>query len=409
MYGFKFDLLKRERPAAGSAVFVAMALSLAVSGCIQSRCYQHKDCPAGNVCLTETGKCVVPECTGGQPCSEGYYCQDYFCVKGCLKNTECEAGEKCIEARCMPYSEQCDCLGAPEFCEQDLNPASQTSGQEVCVSHFSEGGLAIFFGSVKCSHCRNIFDEVIGLKTDLAIKGYDPSLMFMQIQDPQIVSDDITSLMGGVKEPVLNDSEALGVWDAYMADWYHLVFVDRFGCKVAHFGPLEAGFTETEVGVEISDAWVQSLTAECTPSTAEPMADGPGPDLEVVEAPEVPDLVRPRDLLEVVEPPPDAANLPDQLGPDQQVEPDSDTLGPYDVGDTLEETAVPDEMVFEDIVPFQLTDLCQIEESASLEIGDSVPYMLCKDLNPSSPTYEQGFSSWSMKETVWIAYFGSCG
>ena len=50
----------------------ALALVLVVSiydcGCVRSKCYSNADCPEGQVCDLESGKCFVPECTSDTDC-----------------------------------------------------------------------------------------------------------------------------------------------------------------------------------------------------------------------------------------------------------------------------------------------------------------------------------------------------
>ncbi len=58
--------------------------------------------------------------------------------------------------------------------------------------------------------------------------------------------------------------------------------------------------------------------------------------------------------------------------------------------------------------PFACTDFCVVEEAEPIVVGDPVPAFQCKDLNTSSATFQAPVSDFTLKQLVWIAYFGSC-
>jgi hypothetical protein len=58
--------------------------------------------------------------------------------------------------------------------------------------------------------------------------------------------------------------------------------------------------------------------------------------------------------------------------------------------------------------PFACSDFCVVEEAEPIVVGDTVPSFQCKDLNTSSTTFQAPVSDITLKQLVWIAYFGSC-
>jgi len=58
--------------------------------------------------------------------------------------------------------------------------------------------------------------------------------------------------------------------------------------------------------------------------------------------------------------------------------------------------------------PFACSDFCVVEEAEPIVVGDTVPPFQCKDLNTSSVTFQAPVSDVTLKQLVWIAYFGSC-
>jgi len=373
------------------------------SGCIKSRCFQNADCGLGEVCDRQVGTCFKPECLVDVPCPSGSFCEDYRCVAGCAKDEECQEGQKCIDARCLPFREECNCLAATDFCLADRNPNSASYLQKVCVSDHNEVGVALFFGSVGCSHCWHLYGQLREMQQELAGEGFAPSLMFINIKSVDATPDNVAKGMSDVTTPIVQDGEAVGFWDAYLADWYHFVLVDRSGCIAAHYGPLSSVTLDGEEGVAIRAAWKAAMAAECTQTEvdADSGGDTGGPD----GGPDLPDL---KDV--------GAGDVPDSAG-DEEADP-----APADVPDLgdLPGTELPelvdgtseqdggDETEPQDVPPFQLAELCQVVQTEPVALGGWVPFFLCMDRNSNSAGYLDGFSTWSLSEMVWIAYFGAC-
>ena len=336
----------------------------------------------GQVCLTVTGECIVPECTQDVDCPDGELCEVFRCVKGCLNDSDCDKDQKCFEQKCVPRSENCDCPKAPSFCTTDQNPVSSTFGKELCVPSSFENGVALFFGSVLCSHCRTMFGSLSVLASEVGGSTGPAGLVWVHLETVSVVPSDVEKALGTVDESVVFDTDALAVWDRYAADWYHMVIVDRNGCLAGHFGPLSQEQIDGSLRQEIGNAWADAALAECTVPVPE-MADSAEPATDVMEPPEI---------------------LPAEFPGDEAPEPVTDLT----VGETTETIEIPDAADGKETEEFILAETCQIVMGFPIGTGDPVPHFLCMDVNPSSGQYGQGISDVYLKELIWIAYFGSC-
>lgn len=367
-----------------------LVMGLLWAGCIQSRCVRHSECPAGEVCLTTTGACVVPACTTDGECSDDRVCRDFQCVAGCRFDDDCPDGEKCFDKHCVPAQQDCDCPAAPVFCAPDLNPASATSGQDLCVPKDFEDGVALFFGSVGCSNCRHLFYSLDDLATEIGAGGKPGSLVWIQLKSEVAGPDAVSSNLGDTDRPVLHDTEDRGVWEAYGADWYHLVIVDRNGCLADHFGPLGLNQVEKDLRQEIGNAWAGAMNAPC-------------------QQPPLPDTSE--HVPDILEPVPDVADdtghedITPDLPPEIPAPIDVITADTVDVTEIQDISIPPDDGGQESFIP---ADVCQVVTGAPITNGDPVPHFLCTDVNPSSSLFGSGISDIFLKEMAWIAYFGSC-
>ncbi|MBM4355815.1 MAG: hypothetical protein FJ109_18830 [Deltaproteobacteria bacterium] len=375
---------------------------LVLSGCIRSRCYQNLDCGKGQVCDRVLGECIVPECHADLPCPEGFYCENFRCAAGCAKDDDCQKGEKCIGARCLPFREECNCLAATDFCLADRNPNSASYLQKVCVSDHKQSGVALFFGSVGCPHCWTLYGQVREMQQELTGQGYSPSLVFVNIKSVDATPEKIAKGMSDVTTPIVQDGEQVGIWDAYLADWYHLVLVDQSGCIAAHFGPLSSQGLEGEEGTQVFAAWKQAMEAQCTPAEPDVRGDGFSDGVS-----DVPDGFGDADG--ATESSPDPGSGPD-VG-----EADGGTPPEVDVAELVDAAAEADDGSDsgeggggDDVPPFELAEVCQVVQTAPVPLGGPVPYFLCMDRNSSSAGYLKGFSPPLLSEKVWIAYFGAC-
>jgi hypothetical protein len=371
-----------------------------LSGCIESRCYGDADCPAGRVCLEEGGgKCVEPECTAAAPCPAGYLCVNSFCDKGCLTDEECGEGFRCVGALCTPYQESCDCTGAPPFCAEDLNPNSASAGQEVCSDVPGEGGIALFFGSIKCSHCWSNFKRVEAMRDELLADGYPVDSYFVHLKTVEASSSTVGETMSWASSPVVADNDELAIWDDYLADWYHLVIVDRHGCVAQHFGPVVPSHFDGEDN-PIRQAWIDSISSDCPgpPAGGDIVADTV--DVTVSD-------VTSEDVVEAID-----TVIFDSVGEvldllsDAPVDVDPEVQEPGEISSEVE-TSMPDGSDSDGSV-FQPAEFCQVVPTEPIELGDEVPTFLCVDDNAASATYNGSFSAAGFKGKVWLAYFGSC-
>jgi hypothetical protein len=383
---------------------LGMLAGFLVAGCVKSRCFQNADCGAGEVCDRALGTCFPPECLATVPCPAGSFCEEFRCVAGCGGDEECQPGEKCIDARCLPYREQCNCLAATDFCLADRNPGSPSYLEKLCVSDYDEHGVALFFGSVGCPHCWHLYGQLREMKQELAGDGVVPDLLFINIKSVDATPEKISQGMSDVSTPIVQDGEAVGFWDAYLADWYHFVLVDRSGCIAAHYGPLSSEGLDGAEGQEIRAAWKASLAAECTPSEPDAGPDAAGDiqagDLEDSGTEEQADQTAAEDKGPGdfdAQPQPDLVDTQEGAGQDAAGDSDAELPG-EDVGDLGDS----------DVEPFQLAEVCQVVETPPVPLGGDVPYFLCMDRNSKSPGYLSGFSTTTLAEKVWIAYFGAC-
>lgn len=353
-------------------------LLLHLPACIESRCYGDGDCALGKVCLEETGKCLVPECSDTKPCLSGYSCVKSSCVE-------------------TPYQEECNCTDAPPFCAVDINPNSSGAGQEVCSDASGEGGLALFFGSVNCPHCWAIFKGVELMRDGLLAAGYPVKSYFAHIKNVEASPTTVGEKMEWATSPVVADTEELAIWDDYLATWYHFVIIDKHGCVVSHFGPVAPEDFDGDDS-PIRQAWIDSLSSECPGRSGADI----GPDLSDTVSPDV----TLQDVVEIVDflVPDGSADetdaLPDLVPELVDVTDFEGLLGEVETtsaADTLPETVI-----------FEPAEFCQVVPIDPIELGDPLPNFLCVDANPSSPTYEGTFSPDALKGKVWLAYFGSC-
>jgi hypothetical protein len=243
------------------------------SGCITSRCLRDADCVGGQVCREDTGACVDPECSVDSDCGRGRVCEQRFCVAGCASQADCADDEQCVDRRCLPIGAECDCPLAHEFCGTDINPNSPSAGTEVCVGDDFPDGVGLFFGSVYCGHCTGIWAALEQRKAALQAEGLPARLVWVQLKTALATPDDVGARLGPeVTDPVIHDTDALGLWDAYATTWYHFILVDSHGCRLTDYGPLDSSIATSEVGDQIVAEWRDAMDDACPDGT--PPIDG---------------------------------------------------------------------------------------------------------------------------------------
>lgn len=86
--------------------------------CIENRCEAvddtcqfNRDCAPGSACVDNQCTAI---CTGDSDCEAGDTCVNSFCrpTEDCTTSAMCGAGEHCVNARCLP-----DCEGSPASCD----------------------------------------------------------------------------------------------------------------------------------------------------------------------------------------------------------------------------------------------------------------------------------------------------
>lgn len=409
---WRSTLVNRRLLVSLCRLFAALALLAATSGCVDSRCTRNAECPVGQVCVTATGACEAPACTS---------------------DAECADDQRCFANHCVPRDESCDCAQAPTFCGVDLNPLSPSGGHPVCVPGAFDQGAMLFFGSVLCSHCQALLDALEVLQAEVLPGGSAP-LIFVQEPSIEVSGQVVEGALAGSAVAVVQDDASLGIWSAYAADWYHVVLIDRNGCQARHWGPLIASDVTDNLHHEMRTEWLKAQEVSCTPTP--PDAVEVLPDL-VEPAPEVVPEVQidvPADLstdlppdpgpvdvsVEAVADTPAVADIAAEAVAEVTPDPVGDAL-PEAIGDALpellpepapevadvSEAAGPGEVDLW-VEPYQLQDLCQVEPGLPAPVGAPVPHFLCKDRNPSSLLLGGAVSDLTLREQVWIAYFGTC-
>ncbi len=92
-------------------------------------CSKNTDCEGGQVCDTDTSRCVQVSCTIDSECNGGYVCRDTACRKICTTLSDCRGGETCESS------------GAVSVCMPAAKPASGGSEDDGgCAVAGSAGG-----------------------------------------------------------------------------------------------------------------------------------------------------------------------------------------------------------------------------------------------------------------------------
>ena len=82
--------------------FLVISAAMALCGltaCHEDVCSQNSDCPAGQACLN--GSCALA-CTSNDACGAGKICHNGACIVGCATHADCGAGQFCSGKSCMP-------------------------------------------------------------------------------------------------------------------------------------------------------------------------------------------------------------------------------------------------------------------------------------------------------------------
>ena len=247
-----------------SLEFTLFAIAcLLFSACVESKCLRDEDCGSGQVCITATGACINAECTDHDACGDGQICEDSFCVAGCLTTSDCDQGQSCYNNRCAEVQSECGCPTAYAFCGTDINPNSDTSGQEVCVPDSYDSGVALFYGSLKCGICRGIFFTLMDVKTLLEANGEDPQLIFVQSKYSTVDPSGVETYVGSADAAVIQSTYEADIWEAYNAAQYDLTMIDSNSCITEHYVHLTSADLEGELGTEIDEAWRAAMSGDC--------------------------------------------------------------------------------------------------------------------------------------------------
>lgn len=298
------EILRKLTPMLGLSLVLA-------SGCIKSVCENDSDCPSGKFCDRSGANICQPGCRYNTECLTGYVCdtrgEKRACVRACSNDGDCPAGKfcdkgttlcepgcrsdadcpsdnTCVKNKCWPVisslpqadagSEDdagtlvCSCLRAPRACLVDINPSSSTSGATVCEPSDPPRATAMFFGNVGCSHCQNIFSQLLEIESQLRSEGLDATLAFVQLNTWDYTGEQVTSTFPTHRGPVLQDTTSTNLWEVYGADWYEVKIIDTHGCLSAFFAPAEtmnliSSGHLTTAGTRMKEAWRSAMSSEC--------------------------------------------------------------------------------------------------------------------------------------------------
>lgn len=237
------------------------------------------------------------------------------------------------------------------------------------------------------------------MKAELEEDGEDPLLLFVQLESFDANAEFIETKMEGSSVPILQDTKELDIWGKYNSLWpefdtmyYHVVIIDASGCIAAHFGPVVESDLEGPGSLPLKTAWREALHTECSTVQVEP-----DDFVDIVEVMAEP-VVEPVDEQDV-QPDPGFTDFPDVSEElIDLVEADETSI------DIFADESSPEEY----IEPFQLQETCQVEPAEALQPGQKVPHFLCMDVNPSSSDFGEAVSDQTLKDVVWLAYYGSC-
>jgi len=269
-----------------------LPMLVASLACTKSVCETKNDCPVGNLC--SNGACIKA-CTADTDCPNGKFCDQPtgLCQMGCRSSSDCVNGDECVKNQCRPTTSPapsadggladggpadagqgdggapaCSCQQAPPACLYDINPASTTAGTLVCEPSASPQATVLFFGNVGCSHCQNIFGNLLLIESQLRSEGFAPMLAFVQLKDYSYTGDQVTSTFPTHKGPVLQDTAGEDMWGSYGANWYDVKIIDSRGCLSAFFAEPDTQnlISDGEIqapGKLLKDAWRAAMETEC--------------------------------------------------------------------------------------------------------------------------------------------------
>ena len=219
---------------------LALALALALGGCVKQTCTTAEDCAGDDVCLD--GLCSAPECATADDCAEG---------------------EQCFNHVCTGADGTCETVDAPGFCAEDLNPASDTYGHEVCVGDAGGTPGLLFFGTITCGTCQALARSLEAHRDALGkTAGAAPFGAFVQTSAYVTSPSEVEEVFGsGMGLAFVQDDASLGIWESWGASQYDAAVVDADGCLVAYFSHLTTTQLDGDVGERLDEAWA-SATAE---------------------------------------------------------------------------------------------------------------------------------------------------
>jgi hypothetical protein len=255
---------------------------VASPGCIKSVCETKNDCPVGDLC--SSGACIKP-CVADTDCPYGRFCDrpTGLCATGCRSSSDCVNEGVCVQNQCWTMTSPaqsadggqgdgsasaCSCLQAPRACLDDINPTSTTVETLVCEPSAPPRATLLFFGNIGCSHCQNIFGNLLLIESQLRSEGFDPVLVFVQLKTYSYTADEVRSTFPTHTGPVLQDTASEDMWGIYGADWYDVKIIDSHGCLSAFFASpdtenLISGDRLQTTGRLLTEAWSRAMGSEC--------------------------------------------------------------------------------------------------------------------------------------------------
>ena len=108
------------RQGAAGATGVCVDATVAVRTCsVDAQCAHGESC----VC----GRCLVPGCTGTQPCGDGNICRGDRCTRACVNDVDCDAGDRCSAGGCAKPCTDSSACGYGGTCDKLAGSCAATT------------------------------------------------------------------------------------------------------------------------------------------------------------------------------------------------------------------------------------------------------------------------------------------
>jgi len=222
------------------AVCGVLLLLIAATGCGED----GGDDKGSDIVYQDLGDFTPPDDTQGPPppsdASDGggtpapCECDDGIL---CTANN-CDDNGECVFENITPVSEAVVGQPAPDFSLEDVNPESETHGDTLSRAALNEQGkvLVLAFHAANCPSCieqgeeARTFYEGIAANDEIFFAAINPPDAANDVDDYVYADDPAVDAPAPPSTwPVLQDTEAAGIWDAYCSDTDVVAVVDADG------------------------------------------------------------------------------------------------------------------------------------------------------------------------------------